>query len=642
MKDKVLNAIENAESYEDLLVSEIIDDMYKCSPIDKALLMKSINDKVASFGKEYKKLFSAFIKDYEKTLQINKLKNECNVSMLGIDDRFQYNIERLSTGEFILTQFGIYDKNNNEISPTPIVPYCLYRKNIDNVEKVRILYRKNDKWDFLDIDRLTISNQSKIIDLSNHGIGVSSANALQMVKFMNNIFDLNVDNIPVRDSVARLGWVDDTSHFIPYNSDTYDFVLSVNDKNVDGAKQTYDAISEKGDYDTWFECMKKMRTNIPTRLSFGASAVSPLLTILGSPCFVTLLYGKTGTGKTLSCRCAMSMWGDPNVLSMRADSTTTSIVRKCLFFNNLPLFVDEFQLITNVNSVQEFLMSVTEGVQRTRATMDSSNNFTSSGSWKNCTLITGEKQCVTDNIGGGAVNRIIELRIDDMVADEMDLQDIYYKIDNNYGFLGKKLIDLYSDNEFREKIKKRFVEIQDSWRNKLNTASKQLIAISCLVLGDEILREYFFHDENAISVEDIENFVASSDDISYSERVYNIVCDLIFSNQNHFARSTGSFGNNGVQGELWGVVAPDSDNKTFYIIPSMLKGELSRRFGIELDKSIKEDWRRKHYIDCTYDKNGKFIKYGKKESVNGAKIDVFVFHTEIEKEENEEKEEDNL
>lgn len=631
MKDKVLNEINGADSYEDLLQSEIIDNIYKCNPIDKALLMKSINDKVASFGRDCKKLFNNFIKDYEKTLQKSRLENECDTSSLGISEDFNYSIDTLSTGEFKITQFGIYDKSDTEISPTPIVPYCLYRKNIDNVEKVRILYRKNDKWQSLDIDRLTISNQSKIIDLSNHGIGVSSANALQMVKFMNNIFDLNVENIPVRDSVARLGWVDNNERFIPYNSETYDFVLSVNDKNVDGAKQTYDAITTKGDYDIWFDCMKKMRTNIPTRLAFGASAISPLLTILGSPCFVTLLYGKTGTGKTLSCRCAMSMWGDPNVLSMRADSTTTSIVRKCLFFNNLPLFVDEFQLLKQ-DYVQEFLMSVTEGIQRTRATMDSSNNFTSSGSWKNCTLITGERQCVNDNIGGGAVNRIIELRIDDMVADEMDLQDIYYKIDNNYGFLGKKLIDLYSNKEFREKVKKRFVEIQDNWRKKLNTASKQLIAISCLVLGDEILREHFFHDENEISVEDIENFVASSDDISYSERVYNIVCDMIFSNQNHFARGDSSFGNNGVQGELWGAIAPESDNKVFYIIPSKLKEELSRRFGINLDKSIKEDWRHKGYIDCTY-KNGKFVKYAKKESINGIKRDVFVFHTDKKEEE---------
>lgn len=628
MKDKVLKNIESAEKYEDLLENEIIDNMYKCNPIDKALLMKSIRDKVSSFGREYKKLFDDFLKDYEKALHKSKLDNVCNVSSLGIDESFEYDIETLSTGEFVLSQFGIKDKNGVEISPTPIVPYCLYRKNIDNVEKVRVLYRKNDKWNMLDIDRLTISSQSKIIDLSNHGIGVNSANALQMVKFMNILFDLNVDNLHVRDSVARLGWVDDMQHFIPYNSSNYDFVLSVNDKSVDGAKQTYDAIREKGDYNTWFDCMKKMRTNIPTRLAFGASAVSPLLSILGAPCFVTLLYGKTGTGKTLSCRCAMSMWGDPNVLSMRADSTTTSIVRKCLFFNNLPLFVDEFQLVTNLSNVQEFLMSVTEGVQRTRATMDSSNNFTSSGSWKNCTLITGEKQCVTDNIGGGAVNRIIELRIDDMVADEMDLQDIYYKIDNNYGFLGNTLIELYSKPEFREKIKKRFESIQKEWRGKLHTASKQLIAISCLVLGDEILREHVFHDEKEICLEDIEHFVASSDDISYSERAYNIVCDLIVSNQNRFTRDIGAFGNNGTPGEIWGAVAPNSDNKIFYIIPSILKGELSKRFQIELDKSIKEDWLHKGYIDGTYE-NGKFVKYTKKESLNGSKRYVFVFHTDL-------------
>jgi len=636
MKDKVLKKIAKASEYEDLCKNEIIDEIYKCSPVDKSLLMKAINEKVASFGKNEKKLFAEFIKDYEKVLKIKESSHTCDLTRFNIDEEYKYYIDEIDTGEFELRRSGIY-RNNKLISPTPVIPFYLYRKNIDNVEKVRILYNKNDEWQSLDIDRLTISNQSKIIDLSNHGIGVNSSNALDMVKYFNTIFDKNVEKIDVRNSIARLGWVDGVEHFIPYNSKSYDFVLSVNDKNVDGAKQTYDAITEKGDYDVWFECMKKMRTNVPTRLAFGASAVSPLLTILGSPCFVTLLYGKTGTGKTLSCRCAISMWGDPSVLSMRADSTPTSIVRKCLFFNNLPLFVDEFQLLGQEN-VQDFLMSVTEGSQRTRATMDSSNNFTSSGSWKNCTLITGERQCVTNNLGGGAVNRIIELRIDDMVADEMDLQDIYYKIDNNYGFLGKTLIKLYSDKDFQEKVKNRFKEIQDEWRFKLHTASKQLIAISCLVLGDDILREYVFHDEKEIELEDIERFVVNSDEISYSERAYREVCDLIVANQDKFSRCTASFGNNGNKGETWGVQSPN-DNTTFYIIPGVLQAELSKRFGINLDNSIKEDWRHKGYIECTYEK-GKFVKYTKKESINNQKIPVFVFHTYFNKEDKIEEEDD--
>lgn len=629
MEDKIReleHVINAASEYGDICNDSVIEVIYKCSPVEKSRLLVLAEDKVTSIDKKYKKVFNSMLRDYDNMMKINSFYHTCNTSIFNIPEKYDI-VGELDTGEFILNVLGIYNKDNILICPTPILPLYLYRKNVDNVEKVRVLYRKEDKWMTLDIDRLTISNQSRIIDLANHGISVNSGNALNMVKYFNTIFDNNVENIVVRDSVARLGWVDSNSHFIPYNSRDYDFVLSVNDKALDGTKQTYDAISEKGDYDIWFECMQKMRTNIPTRLAFAASAVSPLLTILGSPCFVTMLYGKTGTGKTLSCRCAISMWGDPNVLSMRADSTTASIVRKCLFFNNLPLFVDEFQLLKKDNS-QEFLMSVTEGIQRTRATMDSSNNFTSSGIWKNCTLITGEHQCTTDNnIGGGAINRIIELRIDDMVADEMDLQDIYYKIDENYGFLGKKLIELYCDKDFREKVKKRFKEIQDNWREKLHTASKQLIAISCLALGDEILRDNFFHDEKEISVNDVEQFVASMEDISYSERLYRDVCDLIVANPGKFIRINQADGSISPGGnEIFGWFDPLKPN-VYYIIPKMLKSQLAR-----LDNSTLEDWKHKGYIDCTYDKDGKLVKYVKRISVNNKKPYVYAFHTDLENE----------
>ena len=66
MKDKVLEKIENAKNYEDLLENEIIDNIYKCNPIDKAYLMKSITDKVSNFGKEEKKLVILYQEDTKK------------------------------------------------------------------------------------------------------------------------------------------------------------------------------------------------------------------------------------------------------------------------------------------------------------------------------------------------------------------------------------------------------------------------------------------------------------------------------------------------------------------------------------------------------------------------------------------------
>lgn len=626
MFDDLLERIDNINSFDEIL--DILDDVYKIdNVVNRNKLISKLQDLSQSFKK--KSIFDKTLKDIEIENKINSNKHTCVPSNI-LPDIFEYdkhigidNFE-LDTGEFKVDNTGIYDKNGILVCSTVIFPYCLYLKNVDNVEKVRVIYLKKDKWEFLDIDRSTVASQNKIIDLANHGISVNSGNSLMMVKYFSTIFDNNIENIPVKNSVGKLGWVDNNTHFIPYNSKNYDFVLSVNSNALSGSKQIYDAICEKGDYDTWFDCMKKMRTNIPTRLAFGASAISPLLTILGTPCFVTMLYGKTGTGKTLSCRCAVSMWGDPNVLSTRADSTTAAITRKCLFFNNFPFFVDEFQLLKGDDS-QNFLMSVTEGVQKTKAEMNSSNNFTSSSSWKNCTLITGEKQCVQSNTGGGAVNRIIELRIDDMVADEMQLQDIYYKIDENYGFFGKKLMDLYMDKDFQKKIKKRFIEIQDTWRDLLDTQSKQLIAISCLVLGDEILREYFFHDEEEITVDMIRQFVASKDSISYSERVYNDVCDLIIANRGRFIVDTVPSSNTGKADslEIWGSICK-SDPTTYYIIPKILRSELKKRDGTFLDNTILEDWKNKGYIKCTY-KNGTFERYEKKASVNGAKPWCFVF-----------------
>ena len=639
MYDSLLEKIHNISDYSELCDKDLLQNVYNLKDeCDKSLLLGIMIDKAKKFGK--KVLFDKLLAVFDKKDVVNKNNNICLSSDMNIDDDYEYDLD-VNTGEFVVTLDGIYDKFGMLVSSTPVLPYRLYRKNVDNVEKVRVLYYKNDKWDLLDVDRGVIASQNKIIDLANHGIGVNSANSLTMVRYFSTIFDKNTDIIPVRDSVGKLGWVDDNTHFIPYKSTNYDFVLSVNGNALSGSKQIYDAIVEKGDYDIWFDCMMKMRTNVPTRLAFGASAVSPLLTILGSPCFVTMLYGQTGTGKTLSCRCAVSMWGNPDVLSTRADSTPTSIIRKCLFFNNLPLFVDEFQLLRSDDS-QDFLMSVTEGMQRTRSTMDSSNNFTSSSSWKNCTLITGEKQCVQHNTGGGAVNRIIELRIDDMVADEMDLQDIYYKIENNYGFLGKKLIDLYMDESFQKKVKKRFKEIQDSWREQLNTASKQLIAISCLVLGDEILREYFFHDDEEITVDMIEQYVASKDDISQPERVYHDVCDLLIANRGRFINDVVPINNTGAPSnmEIWGYICKNEPNK-YYIIPKILKSELRKRDNTILDNTILEDWKNKGYINCTYEK-GKFSRYDKKVSVSGLKPWVYVFNMPKDKEEIEEKEDDDL
>lgn len=601
MYEEILEKVENIKDFESLCDKELLENIYSLNPIEKTLLREKCVDIAEALGK--KKAFNMMLKEIDKMVSNGTLgediNNVCDIEDLNVPLPFNFEgIDKINTGEFVVKLDGIYDMKNNLVCGTAIIPYRFYRKNDSNPEQIKILYHSPDGWQELDIARLTVSNRSKIIDLSNHGLSINSANADLMVKYFTRLFDKNSDIIPIRDSVGKLGWTKDFKDFIPYMSVGYDFVASVSANATEGGKQIYDCCKNiKGNKEEWLAGMKKLRDNIPARLIFGASAISPLLEILDLPCFVTMLYGTTGTGKTLACKSAISMWGDPEKLMTRSDSTLTSIARKCLFYNNLPMFVDEFQLFRQTE-IQTFLMSVTEGSQRSRATLDSSNNFTSSDTWRNCTIINGEKQCTTDDsIGGGAKNRIIEIRVDDnILPTDEDFADLVECFKNNYGVIAEDLIELYKDKEAHDKLYKRLRDIQNEWRQDLNTLSKQLIAISCIKLGDDILRLLYFKEDRELSVDDVKDFVASSDDISMGERAYNVLRDLIISNRNKFEYEDNI--NQSLKGnsEIWGCISKQNRNE-YFLLPSIIKNQLSQR-GITLDNGILEHWKHKGYLKC--------------------------------------------
>ena len=116
-------------------------------------------DKAKVFKK--KSLFEKLLNTFDKKDMVNKNNNICKYSDMNIDDYYEYDID-INTGEFIVTLDGIYDKFGALVSSTPVLPYRLYLKNVDNVEKIRVLYYKNEEWDTLDVDRGVVASQNKI------------------------------------------------------------------------------------------------------------------------------------------------------------------------------------------------------------------------------------------------------------------------------------------------------------------------------------------------------------------------------------------------------------------------------------------------------------------------------------------------
>ena len=106
------------------------------------------------------------------------------------------------------------------------------------------------------------------------------------------------------------------------------------------------ALEPHGIFDLWKKECLEYRKNRHVRLLMDASFASVLLKILGCLCFVVHLWGPSGLGKTVAFIVAASIWGTPDDLILSVDSTLNYCTNRAALMKDIPVFVDETQLIT--------------------------------------------------------------------------------------------------------------------------------------------------------------------------------------------------------------------------------------------------------------------------------------------------------
>lgn len=106
------------------------------------------------------------------------------------------------------------------------------------------------------------------------------------------------------------------------------------------------------------------------------------------------------------------------------------------FFNNLPLFLDELQIVSERKDFEKEIYMLTEGAGKTRGNKAGGVDLTPT--WKNCIITTGEKPILTAKSGGGASNRVIEVECKEKFFNNPRAAANLVKA--NYGFLGKAFV----------------------------------------------------------------------------------------------------------------------------------------------------------------------------------------------------------
>lgn len=477
------------------------------------------------------KSFRGMLQKYEKTMLNERRKN-----LIPNQTEFDGQAIELNCGTWESVDWGIFRDMPNGgrecACAHPIMPISRL-VNIDTGEVKLVLAFKppgrEKKWRTTIVDKSTVSTARNITALSSQGISVTSNSASALVDYINDMENLNYDIIPEQKSIGRLGYIPGEG-FSPY----VDGLVFDGDASF---RHLYQTVQSSGSQTEWFktalECRKQ---SVTARIMLAASFASPLISLVGSlPFFVHLWGVDSGTGKTVALMLAASVWGNPALGSyvQTFNGTQVGQERTAAFLNHLPVCLDELQLTKDSKGKTSFdVYQLAQGVGRSRGKKSGGVEITPT--WSCCFLTTGETPLTSISAGAGAVNRVIDIECNAGSVVLTDGQRISSLLKRNYGFAGPMFVEkIYRADSTQEIIQDMY---QDNFRELCagDSTEKQAMAAAAIITADQLATLWIFQDDNALTVKDVQEFLASKEAVSAGRRAYDWLCDWVGSNVNRF------------------------------------------------------------------------------------------------------------
>lgn len=571
------NTILNEENFRYIL--EIKNSIKKETELAKL----QIKAKELKVQRQFNKLFKTYQQDY-----IQNLKSKGGNKTTFTDCPYQ----QLNCGQWIADDTGVYkieyssqtfQASKIKACSHPIIPVERLINIDTNIEKIKLAFYKDKKWQYVIVEKNTIASKSKIMQLANFGIEVNENNAKDLITFLADIMELN--NIEPKTSVSHLGWID--SEFVPY-SDKYSLDI---EKEF---KQKLDSISEAGNYDEWKDYIRNLRKdNLTLRFMIASSFASVLVRIFKLNTFIVHLWGKSGNGKTVAEMICASIWGKPDS-NMISNLSNTSIAneRLCNFYKNMPILLDELQIAkAKYKSFDELIYVLTEGKGKERGTVD--NGIREQTSWQTIIILNGEEPITSDTSKEGVKNRVIEINEDNYIVE--DGNAVVNFIQENYGFAGKEFIKLIEDREELKKIQQHFVKKL----NEITEYKKQINAFSVILTADYIVSKKIFNDE-PISMEEVKKYIR--EDTDETKRYIDLIIDIANTNINNFYDMNDIYP---PSGQVWGKIEKTTDGRGAIMYYDFIPTKL---YQILKDNDINWNSVKKKMADNGYiiTKNGKY------------------------------------
>lgn len=533
-----------------ILDDEVFIELYEIEdPIEHSKRKVQLGRRAKALG--VKSDFDEMIKGYNQADREMKRQEKETRAVCSLDNftNFSGKYDNMFCGGWIANDTGIYAQTSGEIEEVacyhPILPVERLKNLETGEEQIKLAYKRNGRWNEIVVPKIMITSASKIVALSGRGIAVTSENAKLLVKYLADVENGNDDYIDVQYSTSKLGWIE--NEFIPYDTD----IIFDGDSRF---KQTFESVSERGNYETWLDHVKELRKSgrIEVKFLLAASFASVLVHLLGGLPFFVDLWGETEGGKTVSLMVAASVWANPDESRYIGDFKTTDVAleAKADMLNHLPMFLDDTSKTSARirDNFEGIVYDLCSGKGKSRSNKDLGINR--ENRWRNVMICNGERPLNSYVNQGGAINRILEVECGEKVYENpQKTADIVKK---NYGFAGKRFIEI-----IRNLGVDRIREIQAEFQKKLfNTdkMQKQSLSLAIVLTADKIATEYIFEDGQYISIEDAKKVLIDRNELSDNERCYHFIQDKVGMNNQRFDTVTNC--------EKWGVI--DGGYAIFY------------------------------------------------------------------------------
>lgn len=539
-----LNQLDADSILSDDVLTELFDQE---DEIYKSRLMLSLIDRADTLG--VKKKFEELIKAYKRVERGNRRrrreeeKKNVPKSLVNNWTNFDGPYDNMICKEWIASDDGIYLMNYNTgftdilACYHPILPIERLKNLETGEEQIKLAYKRNNRWSEIIVPKTMITSANKIVALSGRGVSVTSENAKYLVRYLSDVENANDNYINVQYSSSKLGWMQ--GGFLPYDTE----IIFDGDSRF---KQLFDSIGEYGNRTVWMEHIKKIRKRgrVEVKFMLAASFASVLVSIVGGLPFFVDLWGETEGGKSVAMMVAASVWANPDESRYIGDFKTTDVAleAKADMLNHLPMMLDDTSKKNRKieENFEGIVYDLASGKGKSRSNKELGINR--ENRWKNCILTNGERPLNSYVTQGGAINRILEIECGQNVFENP--RETAEIIKHNYGFAGKDFIDAV-----KAIGKEEIVRIQQEFLDRLyddEKMQKQSMALSIILVADEIATDYIFNDGQYISIEDAKKALIDRNELSDNERCYRYVLDKIAMNGQRFDISTNC--------EKWGII----------------------------------------------------------------------------------------